>query len=248
MPYHNTPAQWMNADIRNLDLTVLGTFNAILIDPPWDIHMELPYGTMKDEEMRKMNIGKLASQRGPTMLFLWVTGRTKEFAVDLIRDWGFAQTDVIVWLKTNQLARIVRTGRTGHWLNHGKEHCLVGLRGPPPPDCAEFDPYNQEHAEHVIREARKQGWFSVSPHGYNDVIVSQVRETSRKPDELYEVIESICPTGRKVELFGRMNNRRKGWLTIGNQLDGTELHEHELIHSYLEDGTEGGMNKSKINK
>jgi N6-adenosine-specific RNA methylase IME4 len=122
---------------------------------------------------------------------------------------------------------------------------LVGLRGPPPPDCAEFDPYNPDHAEHVIREARKQGWFSVSPHGYNDVIVSQVRETSRKPDELYEVIESICPTGRKVELFGRMNNRRKGWLTIGNQLDGTELHEHELIHSYLEDGTEGGMNKSK---
>ena len=76
------------------------------------------------------------------------------------------------------------------------------------------------------------------PHGYNDVIVSQVRETSRKPDELYEICESICPTGRKIELFGRMNNRRKGWLTIGNQLDGTELHEHELIHSYLKNHQE----------
>jgi hypothetical protein len=28
-------------------------------------------------------------------------------------------------VKTNQLQRIIRTGRTGHWLNHGKEHCLV---------------------------------------------------------------------------------------------------------------------------
>ena len=127
-PWNNTPPQWINADIRNLDFRTLGEFNAIIIDPPWDIHMELPYGTMKDEEMRKMNICDLASKRGPTLLFLWVTGRTKEFAVDLIRDWGFAQTDVIVWLKTNQLARIVRTGRTGHWLNHGKEHCLVGIQ------------------------------------------------------------------------------------------------------------------------
>lgn len=27
-----------------------------MADPPWDIHMELPYGTMKDEEMRNMRI------------------------------------------------------------------------------------------------------------------------------------------------------------------------------------------------
>lgn len=33
--------------------------------------------------------------------------------------------DEIIWVKTNQLQRIIRTGRTGHWLNHGKEHCLV---------------------------------------------------------------------------------------------------------------------------
>lgn len=28
--------------------------------------------------------------------------------------------DEIVWVKTNQLGRLVRTGRTGHWLNHSK--------------------------------------------------------------------------------------------------------------------------------
>lgn len=35
--------------------------------------------------------------------------------------------DEIIWVKTNQLQRIIRTGRTGHWLNHGKEHCLVNI-------------------------------------------------------------------------------------------------------------------------
>ena len=48
-------------------------------------------------------------------------------------------------------------------LNHSKEHCLVGIKGNP-----------------KIR--------------YNidcDVIVSEVRETSRKPDEIYSLIERM---------------------------------------------------------
>lgn len=36
-----------------------------------------------------------------------------------------------VWVKTNQLQRLIRTGRTGHWINHSKEHCLVGVKGNP---------------------------------------------------------------------------------------------------------------------
>ena len=43
-----------------------------------------------------------------------------------------------------------------------------------------------------------------------DVIVSEVRETSRKPDEAYGLIERMCPGGRKVEIFGRKHNARPG--------------------------------------
>ena len=38
------PAEWINCDIRSLDMAVLGKFSVIMADPPWDIHMELPYG------------------------------------------------------------------------------------------------------------------------------------------------------------------------------------------------------------
>lgn len=41
---------------------------------------------------------------------------------------SYERIDEIIWVKTNQLQRIIRTGRTGHWLNHGKEHCLVNLK------------------------------------------------------------------------------------------------------------------------
>lgn len=37
----------------------------------------------------------------------------------------YERVDELIWVKANQLQRIIRTGRTGHWLNHGKEHCLV---------------------------------------------------------------------------------------------------------------------------
>lgn len=38
------PPQWVNCDIRILDMNALGKFSVIMADPPWDIHMELPYG------------------------------------------------------------------------------------------------------------------------------------------------------------------------------------------------------------
>lgn len=77
-----------------------------------------------------------------------------------------------------------------------------------------------------------------------DVIVSEVRETSRKPDEAYGMIERMCPGGRKIEIFGRKHNTRPGyvecvsqtikllilsrWLTLGNQLGADQIYEEDL--------------------
>ena len=46
-----TPPQWIQCDVRKLHIPVLGKFSVIMADPPWDIHMDLPYGTMMDSEM-----------------------------------------------------------------------------------------------------------------------------------------------------------------------------------------------------
>lgn len=53
------PQQWVQCDLRTFDMSVLGKFAVIMADPPWDIHMELPYGTMSDDEMRQLNIPAL---------------------------------------------------------------------------------------------------------------------------------------------------------------------------------------------
>jgi mRNA m6A methyltransferase catalytic subunit len=93
-----------------------------------------------------------------------------------------------------QLQRVIRTGRTGHWLNHTKEHMLVGIKN------------NYDNNGNL----KFPSWVN---RGLDtDVIVSEVRETSRKPDEAYGLIERMCPGGRKIEIFGRKHNTRPGWV------------------------------------
>ena len=53
---------------------------------------------------------------------------------------------------------------------------------------------------------------------------------------LYTIIEKMVPNGRKVEFFARKNNLRNGWLSIGNQLGDTNLHDQELKQQW-EDGS-----------
>jgi len=69
MLLQNYPPQWVQCDLRTFDMHVLGKFEVIMADPPWDIHMELPYGTMADEEMKKLDIPSLQDDG---YIFLWV--------------------------------------------------------------------------------------------------------------------------------------------------------------------------------
>ncbi|GAV68709.1 MT-A70 domain-containing protein, partial [Cephalotus follicularis] len=190
-------SQWINCDIRNFRMDILGQFGVIMADPPWDIHMELPYGTMADDEMRNLNVPALQTDG---LIFLWVTGRAMELGRECLELWGYKRVEEIIWVKTNQLQRIIRTGRTGHWLNHSKEHCLVGIKGNP----------------------------EVNRNIDTDVIVAEVRETSRKPDEMYPMLERISPRTRKLELFARMHNTHAGWMSLGNQLNGVRLVDEGL--------------------
>lgn len=95
----------------------------------------------------------------------------------------------IVWVKLTNKMNLAKCH--GYYLQHAKETCLVGMRGD-----FQFD-----------RERLK------------NVIIAQRREQSQKPNELYEIIESIAPGASFLEIFGRRNNLRSHWTTIGNELD-----------------------------
>jgi len=118
----------------------------------------------------------------------------------------FTRASELVWIKLNLMQNLVRTGRTGHFLNHSKEHCLIGVKGDPP--------------------------LGAEQHGFRrdcDVLVSELRESSRKPEEIYGVAQRLWPGARCLELFARQHNVGKpGWVAVGNQLDGSVVVDPEL--------------------
>ena len=137
-------------------------------------------------------------------MLLWVTGRAMELGRRLLTAWGYARESELCWIKLNLMQNLVRTGRTGHFLNHSKEHCLIGVKGDPPLG-----------ALGVRRDC--------------DVLVSELRESSRKPEEIYGVAQRLWPGARCLELFARQHNVGKpGWVAVGNQLDGVRVVDPEL--------------------
>ena len=210
------PPQWIKCDVRKFDFKILGKFSAVIADPAWNIHMNLPYGTCNDIELLELPLDNLQDEG---ILFLWVTGRAIELGKESLQNWGYEVINEISWIKTNQLGRTIVTGRTGHWLNHSKEHLLVGLKGNPKWINKQID---------------------------TDIIVSTTRETSRKPDELYGMIERMVgPHARKLEIFGRDHNVRPGWFTIGNQLTGNCIHELDVKNKFAKFSKDNGKFQHK---
>lgn len=220
--------QFINCDIRKFDLSILGDFAVVMADPPWPIHMSLPYGTIRDTELLDLPV-EVLSKRG--LIFLWVTMRAMDLGRRCIKKWGYEITAEVLWVKTNQLNKTIVTGRTGHWLNHTKETCLVGCVLKPRPTSL-----TTRHAVltfHSIKGPSPSPFAALFGQD-TDTIVAPMRETSRKPDEIYEMIDRLAgPETRKIELFGRTGNLRPGWLTLGNQLPGGrgdfDLAEEEIM-------------------
>lgn len=203
--------EWLCCDLRRLDFGVLGKFSVVLADPPWAINMRLAYGTLSDADLLGLDVGRL-SDNG--LLFLWVTGRAVDVGRECLAAWGYKLMEEIVWVKVDQLQRVASAGRTGHWFNHSKEHCLVGAKG-------------------ALQGIRR----------FVDcnVIVSQPRESSMKPDELYGIIERAVPEGRKAELFGRAHNLRSGWVTLGDQLPPSFVQERGAIYEEVQKRYNGDL-------
>jgi N6-adenosine-specific RNA methylase IME4 len=77
----------------------------------------------------------------------------------------------------------------GYYFRNQHEHLLIAVKGNPP----------------VPRPENRR----------SSVITAPRTEHSRKPDEVYELIERMYPNFSKIELFARQ--ARKGWTAWGNQ-------------------------------
>jgi mRNA (2'-O-methyladenosine-N6-)-methyltransferase len=167
-------------------------FDAIMMDPPWQLSGANPTRgvTISYDSLLDQEIGKMPIPVLQTegLIFIWTINAKYTLSLSLLDKWGYTYVDEIVWVKKTCNNKIAKSH--GYWLQHAKETCLVGRKG------------NVELSDRSIP----------------DVIFSQRRGQSQKPEEIYQMIEELLPGGCYLEVFGRRNNLRNGWVTIGNEI------------------------------
>ena len=164
---------------------------ALVADPPWKFGDSLPGKTRgASKQYRTLSISDIARFPLPPLadnavLFLWRVAAMQEEALFVCRAWGFKPKTEIIWRK------LTRTGKEhfgmGRLVRASHEACLVATRGRP-----------------IIRSKSVRSVFAAPVH-----------EHSRKPDEFYDLVQSLS-AGPYAELFAR--RVRPGWEQFGDQL------------------------------
>ena len=174
-------------------------FSTILADPPWQFqnrtgkmapeHRRLSrYSTMALQDIERLPVESIATETAH--LYLWIPNALLAHGLQVMDSWGFNYKTNIVWYKVRKDGGPDRRG-VGFYFRNVTEMILFGIRG--------------KNAR-TLQPGRSQ----------ENIIVSQKREHSRKPDEQYDLIEA-CSPGPFIELFAR--GPRKGWFGWGDQAD-----------------------------
>ncbi len=188
----------------------LGHFGTILADPPWQFtnrtgkmapeHKRLlRYATMPHEEILELPVAQLALPQ--SHLYLWVPNALVLEGLEVMKRWGFTYKTNLVWYKTRKDGGPDGRG-VGFYFRNVTELVLFGTRG----------------SLRTLPPGRRQV----------NIIVSRKREHSRKPDQLYDIIEQCSPQPY-LELFAR--HGRSGWTQWGNESDDAMMTTAPLFES-----------------
>lgn len=173
-----------------------GPYSTILADPPWQFQNRtgkmapehkrlLRYPTMEIEEIKELPVSKLAAAQ--SHLYLWVPNALLHDGLKVMEAWGFTYKTNIVWSKIRKDGGPDGRG-VGFYFRNVTEMILFGVKG----------------RMRTLQPGRTQV----------NLIASRKREHSRKPDEIYDLVEA-CSPGPYLELFARF--QRHEWDQWGNE-------------------------------
>lgn len=171
-----------------------GGWATVYADPPWRFanrtgkvapeHRRLDrYDTMSTSDICALPVESTAADNAH--LYLWVPNALLPDGLKVMHDWGFRYVSNLVWAKRRKDGGPDGRG-VGFYFRNVTELVLFGVRG----------------SMRTLDAGRRQV----------NMVETRKREHSRKPDEMYEVIEA-CSPGPYLELFARYP--REGWTVWG---------------------------------
>ncbi|MBI3522824.1 MAG: S-adenosylmethionine-binding protein [Chloroflexi bacterium] len=173
-----------------------GQFRTLLADPPWRFinrtgkvapeHRRLSrYDTLTTDEICALPVPMITAAK--SHLYLWVPNALLADGLKVMAAWGFTYKSNLVWHKVRKDGGSDGRG-VGFYFRNVTELVLFGVRG----------------SYRTLAPGRRQV----------NLLATRKREHSRKPDELYDIVES-CSSGPYLELFARYP--RIGWTVWGNE-------------------------------
>jgi N6-adenosine-specific RNA methylase IME4 len=174
-------------------------FRTVLADPPWRFlnrtgkmapeHLRLArYATMDLNEIEGLPVAQACDERAH--LYLWVPNALLAEGMAVMLAWGFTYKTNLVWYKTRKDGGPDGRG-VGFYFRNVTELILFGIKG---------------KDNRTLAPGRRQV----------NLVAERKREHSRKPEQLYDIIES-CSPGPFMELFARAQRER--WIQWGNELE-----------------------------
>jgi N6-adenosine-specific RNA methylase IME4 len=171
-------------------------FGTILADPPWRFinrtgkvapeHRRLArYQTLTVPEIEALPVREIAADK--SHCYLWTPNALVPDAVKVLAAWGFTYKTMLIWHKVRKDGGSDGRG-VGFYFRNVTETVLFGVKG----SLRTFQP------------GRRQV----------NLLATRKREHSRKPDELYGIVEA-CSPGPFLELFARYP--QPGWSAWGDE-------------------------------
>ncbi|MGQ0676517.1 MAG: MT-A70 family methyltransferase [Rhodospirillales bacterium] len=182
-------------------------YGTIFADPPWKFsnstgkmapeHKRLRrYSTMEFDAIKALPIARLAAP--VSHLYLWIPNALLREGLEVMEAWGFRYKTNLVWYKIRKDGGPDGRG-VGFYFRNVTELLLFGVRG--------------KNAR-TLQAGRRQV----------NLLATRKREHSRKPDEIYDIIEA-CSPGPRLELFAR--HHRPGWDQWGDEH--SQIHGAEIV-------------------
>lgn len=172
------------------------------------------------EEVAALPVPQLAAKE--SFVFLWVgsgAGDGLERGREVLAKWGYRRCEDIVCIRTNhreddQAGTGTQQPSTSSAFTRSSQHCLMGIRGTVRRSTdARFVHCNIDID--VILWPGTEGGDAADQGDARQARMKTLPDMVSKPPELYQTIENFCLGTRRLELFGRNRNLRRGWLTIG---------------------------------
>lgn len=187
-----------DATFEGFNLESLGDtpFGTVLADPPWrfmnrtgkvapEHHRLSRYDTLSWKEIAAMPVAEVMAAK--SHCYLWVPNALLAEGMAVLESWGFTYKTMIIWAKRRKDGGPDGRG-VGFYFRNVTEPILFGVRG----------------GLRTAAPGRRQV----------NMVETCKREHSRKPDELYPIIEA-CSPGKYLELFARYP--RDEWTAWGNE-------------------------------